>query len=85
MKKTLIAFILILASALAMLGSRPTPEYIVWYDNGESAVVRAWELEDALVLFKQTYKHERIYGINQLSYVESRWIWLTEDVRRPTR
>lgn len=81
MKKILIALALLIAFSAVTVPSlpRPTPQYVVWYDNGESVVVNAFSLEEALIIFQENYKYKRIFGINQISYVESRWIWLTEE------
>lgn len=82
MKKLILAAVLAFLFTFTTPATRPTPQYLVWYDNGESVVVNAWSLEEAVVIFSENYKFERIYGVNQISYVESRWIWLTEEVRK---
>lgn len=76
--KTLLIIAVLLLGCVAMLNAgspRPTREYVVWYDDGQSRIVEADSLAEALALFEATTKHERVFAVAQRSYVATKWIW----------
>lgn len=70
----LLAALCFVAAGLILAGERPTREYKIWYDNGQTTVIEADSVDEALRLFNETVKHERVYSVAQRSYVTSDWI-----------
>lgn len=64
------------ASGIAAGVSRPTNEWVIFYDGGRTKTVIASDVDTALRVFRDQYKHERIYSASQRSYVLSEWIWI---------
>lgn len=73
--KKLITTILILLFALAVFADRPTREYLVIFDNNQTAIFEADSVDEALFRFRREYKRARVFSVAQRSYVQSIWIW----------
>ena len=64
-----------IAAARWAPATRPTREYVVYYDAGLSIIVEADDVDSALAEFRSTVKHGRVFSVAQRSYVDSVWIY----------
>lgn len=76
MKKLILMTIVTLVLFLAVFSAaRPTNEWLIIYDDNQQTIVEAQDIDEALMIFRASVKHNRIYSAAQRSYVQSIWIW----------
>lgn len=78
MKKAIL--ILILTAALAGFGvteTRPTRNYLIYFNDGTPFVIEADSVDDALRRFRLECKKCTVHSVARASYVESVWLGVT--------
>lgn len=77
MKKIiLLTALLISLNINALTLTRPTREYLIIFDDNQTAIFEADDIAEALQAFNKEYPNRRIYSAAQRSYVQSIWIWV---------
>lgn len=73
--KKIILLTVLLISVNTFSFTRPTNEWLLIYDNNETAIIEADNIGEALEGFRKEYPDRRIFSAAQRSYVQSIWIW----------
>jgi hypothetical protein len=77
-----VLFILVISLLSIRASLRPTNGYVIFYDYGQSTVVDAQSVDEALFIFRREFKHKTVYSVARQSYVQSIWIWTGDPAPR---